>query len=174
MLSFVSEATPDNPVDLTFLIENPGYDQRLSIDAWIFRGGNVWGRGDNHQNFVLESYNSVEFNNVQEIWPDEAELALPAGTYKLTVQGYYRDGIEKAHVEKVLNHEPISQRSFIFAGSDSYENDPTACETLPLMPIHIEANKVPGIGYTYGGMSMPGTYSGQPMSACEQAANEYF
>lgn len=174
MLSFVSEATPDNPVDLTFLIENPGYDQRLSIDAWMFHGGNVWGRGDNHQNFVLESYNSEEFNNVQEIWPEEAELALPAGTYKLTVQGYYRDGIEKAHVEKVLNHEPISQRSFIFAGSDSYENNPDACEAIPLMPIHIEANKVPGIGYTYGGMSMPGTYSGQPMSACEQAANEYF
>ena len=48
------------------------------------------------------------------------------------------------------------------------------CETMPLMPIHIEANKVPGIGFTYGGMSVPGTYSNQPMSACEQAANEYF
>ena len=42
------------------------------------------------------------------------------------------------------------------------------------MPIHIEANKVPGIGYTYGGMSMPGTYSGQPYSACDQAARDYF
>ena len=48
------------------------------------------------------------------------------------------------------------------------------CETMPLMPIDIEANKVPGIGYTFGGLRMPGTYNGQPMSACEQAANEYF
>ena len=34
--------------------------------------------------------------------------------------------------------------------------------------------EVSGIGYTFGGLSMPGTYDGQPMSACEQAANEYF
>ena len=174
LLNLIPTATEENPVDLTFLIENPGYDQRLSIEAWMFSNGNVWGRGADHQNFVLESYNTSEFSNCQDIWPEEAELALPAGTYKLKVQGYYRDGIEQAHVEKVIKHEPISQRSKVFAGPSLYTDDPESCETIPLMPIHIEANKVPGIGYTYGGMSMPGTYSGQPMSACEQAANEYF
>ena len=45
---------------------------------------------------------------------------------------------------------------------------------MPLAPIHVEANKIPGIGYTYGGLSMPGTYGGQPYSACEQAALDYF
>lgn len=178
LLGFIATASNDNPVDLTFLIENPGYDQRLSIDSWIFSadGGNngVWGRNGNHHNFVLESYDSKEFSNYQELWPEEAEEALPAGNYLLTVQGYYRDGIEQKHVEKVLNHEPISQRAFIFAGPEYYDNNPDMCETMPLMPIHIEANKVPGIGYTFGGMRMPGTYNGQPMSACEQAANEYF
>ena len=44
---------------------------------------------------------------------------------------------------------------------------------MPLMPIHIEANQVPGIGYTYGGLRMPGTMSGQK-GACEQAAEDYF
>ena len=175
MLGLIATASEDNPIDLSFLISNPGYDQRLSIDEWIFFNGSVWGRGGDHANFVLESYNTNEFNNYQELWPEEAELALPAGTYVLSVQGYYRDGIEKAHVEKVLAGKPIYQKSLIFAGPDTYANDPDACQTFPLMPIHIEANKVPGIGYgeEYG-MRMPGTYNGQPMSACEQAANEYF
>ena len=177
MLGLIATASETNPVDLSFLIQNPGYDQRLSIDDWMFTNGSVWGRGGNHQNFVLESYNSEEFNNSQELWPNEEAEALPAGTYVLEVQGYYRDGIEQKHLEKVIAGEEISQRALIFAytgSEDYYDNISTLCETMPLMPIHIEANKVPGIGFTYGGMSVPGTYSNQPMSACEQAANEYF
>lgn len=174
MLSFIETASAENPVDLSCLISNPGYDQRLSIDDWYFTNGSVWGRGGDHPNFVLESYSTNEFDNSQELWPEEEMGALPAGIYKLMVQGYYRDGIEKAHVEKVLNHQEISQRALIYAGPSLYTDAPDLCSTLPLMPIHIEANKVPGIGYTYGGLSMPGSYSNQPMSACEQAAEEYF
>ncbi len=174
MLGLIATASEDNPVDLTFLISNPGYDQRLSIDEWIFTGGSVFGRGGNNPDFVLESYNTAEFNNYQELWPEEYDKALPAGTYVLSVQGYYRDGIEKAHIEKVLANKPINQQAVIFAGPDTYLNAPDACETMPLMPIHIEANKVPGIGYTFGGMSMPGTYGGQPYDACNQAARDYF
>lgn len=174
LLGFIATASEENPVDLSFLIQNPGYDQRLSIDAWYFNNGQVLFRGDDHPDFVLESYSSFEFNNYQEMWPEEGEDALPAGTYKLMVQGYYRDGIEKAHFEKVLNDEPISQRAIIFAGSELYSDNPDACEIQPLMPINVEANKVPGIGYTYAGMRVPGTYNGQPYSACDQAARDYF
>ena len=177
MLSFIAAASEENPVDLSFLIQNPGYDQRLSIDLWTFFGGSVFGRGANYSNFVLESYNSDEFENSQDIWPDEEDKALPAGTYVLSVQGYYRDGIEEAHVKKVVEQQPISQRAFIYAGPSAHFDDPGYYEdpanTIPLMPIHIEANMVPGIGYTYGGLTMPGTYSGQP-HACAQAAEEYF
>ena len=158
MLSFIATASETNPVDLSFLIQNPGYDQRLSIDDWMFTNGSVWGRGGNHQNFVLESYNSEEFNNSQDLYPNEEAEALPAGTYVLEVQGYYRDGIEQKHLEKVVAGEEISQRALIFAytgSEDYYDNISTMCETMPLMPIHIEANKVPGIGFTYGGMSVP-------------------
>ena len=174
LLGLIATASVSNPVDLSFLISNPGYDQRLSTEDWMFSNGSVWGRGADHPNFVLESYNTQEFDNSQEIWPDEYDEALPAGTYKLMVQGYYRDGIEQAHVEKVLKQQPILQRSYVYAGPSLYTDDAESCKTQPLMPIHIEANKVPGIGYTYGGMSMPGTYNGQPYSACDQAAQDYF
>ncbi|MBO4841510.1 MAG: hypothetical protein J5524_10500 [Bacteroidaceae bacterium] len=175
MLGFISSATEDNPADLTFLIKNPGYDQRLTDSEWNFTGGSILGRGSNLPNFVLESYDQVFFQNYTDLWPYEEDRALPAGTYKLMVQGYYRDGIEQAHVEKVLKHEAAAQRAFIFAGAQFYgEEDLSSTDTIPLMSIHMEANKVPGIGYTYGGMTMPGTYSGQPMNATQQAATEYF
>lgn len=175
LIGLISTATEDNPVDLTFLITNPGYDQRLSDADWMYANGSIWGRGDNYPNFVLESYNTTSFYNYMELWPAEEADALPAGTYKLMVQGYYRDGKEKAHVEKVLRHEATAQNAFIFAGASFYaEDDLNACEKIPLMPIHMEANMVPGIGYTYAGMSMPGTYGDEPMSATQQAANEYF
>ncbi len=175
MLGFIKTASETEPADLSFLINNPGYDQRWTIDDWYFTNGSVWGRGGNHPNFVLESYNTSDFYNYQDLWPEEGEDALPAGYYKLMVQGYYRDGIEQTHVEKVINQQPVAERAYIFAGPEFYgEEDLANCETMPLMPIHIEANKVPGIGYTYGGLSMPGTYSGQPYSACEQAAIDYF
>ena len=172
LLSLIETATEDNPVDLSFLISNPGYDQRLSIDDWVFYNGSVLGRGGDHPNFVLESYNTEEFSNYQELLPEEEGNALPAGTYKLMVQGYYRDGMEQAHVEKIVNGEPISLRANLFVGADATELE--TCTTMSLMAIHKEANKVPGIGYTYADMTMPGTYNGQPMSAVDQAAREYF
>lgn len=176
MLSFIATASEENPVDLSFLITNPGYDQRLSDnDAWPRDNGNIFGRGANYSNFAFESYNSEYFYTTQEMWPEEEDKALPAGTYMLTVQGYYRDGNEQTHLEKVANQEPVAQRALMYADLEAYAigNDEPAF-SMPLMPIHIEANKVPGIGYSYGGMRVPGTYGGQPMAACAQAAVEYF
>ena len=170
MLGFIKTASVDNPVDVSFLINNPGYDQRWTIDDWIFTNGSVFGRGGDRGNFVLESYNTTDFYNYQDLWPEEGEEALPAGTYKLMVQGYYRDGIENAHVDKVIKHQEIKQRALIFAGPEFMdESSLSVCETMPLMPIHIEANKVPGIGYTYKGMQMPGTVDGT-----KWAGEDYF
>ena len=178
MLGFLTTATEENPADLTFLIENPGYDQRWTIDNWMFTNGSVLGRGGNNPQFVFEAYDAEDFWMGQDLWPEEGEEALPAGTYVLEVQGYYRDGIEGTHVAKVLANQPIAQLALIFAGvmDDSQSAEEILSgETMPLMPIHIEANKVPGIGYGADqGLQMPGTYNGQPMNAVNQAGQEYF
>ena len=179
MLSFLRTATEENPADLTFLIENPGYDQRWTIDNWYFTNGSVLGRGGNNPQFVFEAYNTDDFWMAQDLWPEEGEEALPAGTYVLEVQGYYRDGIEGDHVAKYLAHQPIVQRALIFAGIMENSASPEeilSSETMPLMPIHIEANMVPGIGWSdaNGLVQVPGTYSGQPMNAVNQAGQEYF
>ena len=178
LLGFIKTASEDNPVDLSFLITNPGYDQRLSIDEWMFSNGSVFGRGGNHANFVFEAYNADEFWMAQDLWPEEEGEALPAGTYVLEVQGYYRDGDEGTHVKKVLNNQPVAQRAIIFAGpmNDSSDSEEIlSVENVPLAPIHIDANQVPGIGYgASDGLQTPGTYSGQPMNATDQAGQEYF
>ena len=176
LLSFIKTASEENPVDLSFLINNPGYDQRLSIDDWMFTNGSVFGRNGNHHNFVFEAYNAEDFWMAQDLWPDEGEEALPAGTYVLEVQGYYRDGIEGEHLRKVLAQEPVEQRAIIFAGASSDLTDPdNRWETMPLAPIHIEANQVPGIGYGADeGLRVPGTYGGQPVNATDQAGMEFF
>ena len=179
MLGFLKTANEENPADLTFLIENPGYDQRWTIDNWIFTNGSVLGRGANNPQFVFEAYNAEDFCMSQDLWPEEGEEALPAGTYVLEVQGYYRDGIEADHVAKFLAHQPIVQRALIFAGvMDNSQNaeEILSSATMPLMPIHIEANKVPGIGWSdaNGLVQVPGTYNGQPMNAVNQAGQEYF
>lgn len=176
MLGLIKTASLDNPVDLSFLINNPGYDQRLSIDDWMVTNGSVFGRGGDHANFVFEAYNAEDFWMAQDLWPEEEGEALPAGTYVLEVQGYYRDGDEGTHVAKVLANKPVAQRATIFAGADSDPDNPdNRWETMPLAPIHIDANMVPGIGYGADqGLQMPGTYSGQPLNATDQAGMEYF
>ena len=178
MLGFIKTASQENPADLSFLIANPGFDQRLSIEDWSFTNGSVFGRGGDHANFVFEAYNAEDFAMSQDLWPDEGEEALPAGTYVLEVQGYYRDGDEGTHVSKVLADKPVAQRAIFYASSEAVattEDLDNAYGAMPLMPIHIEANQVPGIGYGEAqGLRMPGTYSGQPMNATDQAGQEYF
>ena len=178
LLGFIKSASEENPADLSFLINNPGYDQRLSIDDWMFTNGSVFGRNGDHANFVFEAFNTEDFWMAQDLWPEEEGNALPAGTYVLEVQGYYRDGYEGDHNAKVLADKPVAQRAIIFAGpmdDPSNADEIYSVENIPLMPIHIEANKVPGIGYGADqGLQVPGTYSGQPINATDQAGQEYF
>ena len=63
----VANATETNAVDMSHIISNPGFDQRLPLDYWD--GANIWGRGENHPDFVHESWNS-DCNLSQEIYDD--------------------------------------------------------------------------------------------------------
>ena len=75
----MSEASDDNPVDCTGMIVNPTYDDGNN-DGWTISGGNA-----GFNSGVIECYNS-NFDEYQEL------EGLPAGTYAVTVQGFYRFG----------------------------------------------------------------------------------
>lgn len=202
MLALAATASEDNPVDLSFLMVNPGYDQRLplsdlsdwnesTIEGWQFSndGGNVsiWGRNNNYSNFTFEAFNASFFSMFQELdfrkmntvaeledSPLSGQTFLPAGTYMLEVQGYYRDGLEDVHAQKYLSGQPTLQRAYVYAGKEIEDLEGSYAK-VALAPIHIASNQVPGIGWTDANkqMRVPGTYSGQ-MGACAQAAMEYF
>lgn len=134
--ALIPTATVDAPVDATYLIANPGFDQRLSIDLWTsdIVGGNsgVWGRGDNHQDFAFEGWNTSSFNVYQEIYDE----ALIPGWYTVAVQGYYRDGNYDNAVAKISAGEEAARKATLYASSAS----------APLVSIADGNNQVPGLG----------------------------
>lgn len=94
-----SGASDSNPKDATFLIEGSNlgrHDLRNNSNNWTgidFNTGEFggvessdWNSSDNFANFVIEKYDKNSFDTYQTI------SELPAGTYELTVQGYYRSG----------------------------------------------------------------------------------
>ncbi len=90
-IAAMSEAALNNPIDVTWLVQGGNFafnDERY--DAWNahFDGGNnpVSGDGKVRCNRAHESWNSTSFDLRQTI------TGIPNGTYRVSIQGYYRDG----------------------------------------------------------------------------------
>jgi len=164
-------ATSEKPVEATQLITNPGLDQRLDISAWrldMGKGTNndgvesyglgVWGRGGNHPDFVLESWNCTTGSVTQEIFND----AILPGWYTLTAQIYYRDGNYENHAAKYVAGEELTRNAFLIAG----EGEGKVTGKVPFITDY--ANKVPGLGR----LDASGTL--RYPDNCATAAEEYF
>ena len=85
-LEEMAEATASNPVDATWMLQNPNYnrnDQRVS--AWVVSEDctNKNLNGGNNVNNCAESYHSP-FTISQEV------IDAPKGVYAITAQGFYR------------------------------------------------------------------------------------
>ena len=84
-----ANATETNPIDATFLIQDPGFanaNERASSWVWNRNAGNL---DDNRTYRNRRSYavwNSTSFTLAQTI------NNVPNGYYKLNMKGYYRDG----------------------------------------------------------------------------------
>lgn len=144
--ALLSQATASNPVDASYYIQMPGFSQREGVSSngtdqweqiWSHIHGGIWGRGGDHPDFAFESWNDPETQLVQSI------VGLPEGYYKLSAQGYYRDGDTYVHADIVASGEEPAQYAFLRAAlSDDANSEVT--EILPA--IHEAANMVPGIG----------------------------
>lgn len=88
----LANATVSNPINTTFLIEDPNFgrnDQRQS--AWTMEASNQTLSNGNNENNCAESYHST-FTLSQKI-------GLPAGVYGMTAQGFYRqDGTDEENL----------------------------------------------------------------------------
>lgn len=126
-IAAMAEATPQHPIDVTWLVQDPNFafnDERYSAWNASFGGGNnvVGGDGRVMCNRAHESWNSTSIDMHQTI------SGIPDGTYLVSVQGYYRDGsgfIEKhengtetMRTMYFANHVKKTLQCIIEGGSD--------------------------------------------------------
>lgn len=132
--ALLATATVDKPQDASYKIQSPGFNQREDISAWVsqYSTGTVWERGSNHTDFAFECWNAAEFDFSQTLYD-----VLP-GWYKISVQGYYRDGdhanqirTEAAGEERVRAAKLVNMNNF---------------EEVALPNILDEVNQAPGLG----------------------------
>lgn len=127
--ALLEKASIDNPVDASFFIASPNFNQREGADqAWQFTNANIWEYGANHNDFAAESWNTgdCDINQLVE--------GLPAGVYMASVQGFYRNG----------NHgdQPdleFARNAYLYFGGD-------AANDVALPNITEESGMVPGEG----------------------------
>lgn len=89
--ALIANASLDNPVDISYQISRPNFNQRES-SSWSVLGTNpeenfvIFGEGGNYNDFIAETWNC----------PAETELGqmfdVPDGVYQVSVQGFYRNG----------------------------------------------------------------------------------
>ena len=125
--ALIAKASESNPVDVSYLIQSPGFNQREAIDKWKMEGYSIWGRGGNHPDFICESWNTTSNKLTQTI------ENLPAGIYKVAVQGYFRDGDHENQVQVAATRAQLA--TFSANGA-----------SILLPNILDGVNKAPGLG----------------------------
>jgi hypothetical protein len=127
------KATETNPLDVTFLIENPNFTKAKvdGADNWD-RGwtgvGTMTGRGRDPW-CAIEWY-EANANMSQTI------SGLTPGKYQVSCYGFYRDGSCANEAEKTNNGEALIQNAFLYA------ND----KEVALPNVSSETGNMPGIG----------------------------
>ena len=86
----LSAASATNPVDVTYLLENQGFDRfNGEQNSWLNADNSLWRPGDGW------CRNADASNNCAEVWNANFDIhqsfaGLENGVYELRVQGYYR------------------------------------------------------------------------------------
>jgi len=145
----LENAALENPVDASFYIDNPGFNQRMSEESWTStgtwaddrKGEGIWERGGNHNDFAWEYWNALEFELNQNV-----NAELPEGVYRAEVQGFYRNGSHDMQATN-RNDDANNRLAGFYAGT----------EEVLLPNILDEMDKCPGEGH----MADDVTYEGE-------------
>ena len=134
--ALLEKATADNPVDASYYIKGASAT-KWETDLW--NGIGRW--GDQFPDFALENWNAGNKSNGYQVL-----TGLTPGKYRVTVQGYYRDGNFENQVANAAT--PVSYaRLYAYTGDYNENYSAAADATAVLLPnILSEANKAPGLG----------------------------
>ena len=95
-IAYIQEqGSVDNPVDATFLINDPGFSQeneRASSWVWAREGGNLDDVRVDGGNEGYRCRRSYAVWNTKNFTLKQTITGAPNGKYKMTIKGYYRDG----------------------------------------------------------------------------------
>ena len=118
-----AEATDDNAKDFTGVIENPAYDEGTA--GWAGTGAAWSGDGLNAEIFGknYDYYQDIE--------------GLPAGTYEVDVQAFYRAGSAATDYETWLENPELNNNGFLYAASILAGD--TAVSSKPIVRLAAEA-----------------------------------
>ncbi len=134
LIANIANATVDAPVDVTFLLSNPGFGKYLPenwLDATADGGHGLLGDPD----WGYEGWNTTTFE-----WSlEELHEAIPAGWFQLGVQAYYRDGADPNDLEtRDAAGTEVQNNAILWAGDGSAE--------VALMNIREGNFQSPGLG----------------------------
>lgn len=134
--ALLEKATADNPVDASYYIKGASAT-KWETDLW--QGIGRW--GDQFPDFALENWNAGDKSNGYQVL-----TGLKPGKYRVTVQGYYRDGNFENQVANAAT--PVSYaRLYAYTGDYNENYSAAADATAVLLPnILTEVNNAPGLG----------------------------
>ena len=110
--NLIASASVDNPVDVSYLIGSPSMnsqDNRNNDWTRSVSTGN-YGWVDNTENHGYESWNADSFNFYQTL------QNLPAGLYKVSVSGFWREGSGDNQANIVNNGGTLNHNAYLYAG----------------------------------------------------------
>lgn len=127
--AMLKDASLANPVDATFFIKSPNFNQREDANnQWELTNASIWEYGSCHNDFAVESYDSESASINQMV------SNLPQGVYVVSVQGFYRNG---NHADQP--NLTLSQEADLYAGAN--------IDDIVLLPnITSESGMAPGEG----------------------------
>lgn len=105
-----ANASDENPVDMTSVIKTPDYekDGANSVEGWTAEGYN-FGNSDTQKGALLLEFFNNKFNHFQKL------TNLPNGTYKVTVNAFYRFGSSAEDYTKFNADNRTEGNAFMYA-----------------------------------------------------------
>jgi len=136
-----------HPVDASFYISCPNFNQRDDASLWICNQddngnntGTIWGRGNNYPDFAYESWNKVSYSLTQDVYD------LPVGWYKISCTGYYRDGDHANQILEYAEGKALDENYEPVQAAELYTSD-TSEDAYALLPnITAGVDLMPGLG----------------------------
>ena len=141
--ALMETATLENPVDATFYMVSPGFNQRENVEAgWIFDNTKVCDRGSRRSNFVVEFW-----SDATEQFDISQMVELPEGVYMYTVNAFYRNGHHVSEVDSETGEITVEGQPDNEAISNAIMYATMGAEAdKPIMNILEESGKAPGQG----------------------------